>query len=227
MAGNDHSPPLETSTRHAENAGVLRARRSPRLIAAGVLCATLGGLGAAFAWNQTTTSQTVVVMTQDVARGETVRAEDLGVVTMGSVPGLRTIPADQAQSLIGKEALVDLPAGSLVGEGSIGTSAPAKGTSEVGLKLAAGRLPVRDIPAGTKVQLVAVPAKGANVGSEGATSQEPEAPAVFDAVVVTAPRQLPDGASWVLDVRVADADAAPIAQLASAEQLVLVKKAGG
>lgn len=198
---------------------VLRPRRSPRLVIIGVLVACLGALGAAVAWTQMTRSAPVVVVISDVARGEVVKAADLGVANVGTPPGVESFPADRLQELVGKRALVDLPAGVLVGPGSIGEPVTPAGTSHVGLKLAAGRLPTSPMPAGTRVLLVPVQAPGAE--KAGASLG-----AAIEASVVSQPEQLPDGASWVVDVAVDDAQAVTVARLAATDSLVVVRQGG-
>lgn len=186
-------------------------------MAAGVMLACLGGLGGAMLFQQATHANQVVVVQRSVARGDVVRASDLGVVTIGTAPGVRTLPAEALDELVGQQALVDLPQGSLVGDGLVGTSSVPEGHAVLGLKLAAGRVPVQPLPAGTQVQLVQVgEAKG------GAAPQEQ---LVVLAQVVTAPREMADGSSQLLDVAVPGAAAQQVADLAARDLLVLVRKA--
>ncbi len=180
----------------------LRPRRSPRLVAAGGLLAALGH------------SNQVVVVAHSVPRGEVVQSTDLSVVTIGPAPGVRTIPGDQLTELVGKQALVDLPAGSLVGTGAIGTATLEAGQVQLGLKLQAGRVPVQSLPAGTAVQLVQVSSDKQNTKG-----------LVVDAVVVTAPRTSTDGSSSLLDVAVPEGVSAEVADLAARDLIVLVRKA--
>lgn len=197
----------------------LRARRNPRLVIAGVLCAALGGLGAAVVHAETSSSAQVLMAARDVSRGEVVQTSDLAVVTIGSAPGVNTVPASELSSLVGGEARVDLPSGSLVGDGAVGEPEVAKGTSQLGLRLAAGRLPVKVMPAGTRVTLVAV--TGTRTGADdGVPSLR------VTGQIVSSPVPLADGASYVLDVAVPQASAQQVADLAAREQLVIVREAG-
>ncbi|MEL4504772.1 SAF domain-containing protein [Luteococcus sp. H138] len=209
------APPVDRD-RPAALASHLRPRRSPRLVAAGLLLACLGGLGGAMAYQEASHANQVVVMQRSVPRGEVVHATDLAVVTIGPAPGVHTVDAEQLPSLVGKQALVDLAAGSLVGAGSVGEPKLPAGSAQLGLKLAAGRVPVETMPAGTPIQLVEV------------TSDKHESSAlVVDASVVTAPRTLPDGSSQTLDVAVPEAQASRVADLSARDLLVVVRKAGG
>ena len=197
----------------------LRARRNPRLVIAGVLCAALGGLGAAVVHAETSSSAQVLMAARDVSRGEVVQTSDLAVVTIGSAPGVNTVPASELSSLVGGEARVDLPSGSLVGDGAVGEPEVAKGTSQLGLRLAAGRLPVKVMLAGTRVTLVAV--TGTRTGADdGVPSLR------VTGQIVSSPVPLADGASYVLDVAVPQASAQQVADLAAREQLVIVREGG-
>ncbi len=200
-----------------ERGGQLRARRSPRWIAAGVLAMCLGGLGAVLLWNGAVTSQQVLRVNTPVARGEVVEPGDLGPVTVGSVPGISVVPADQLDELVGRQALVDLPAGSLVPAGGVGTPDLAEGSVRLGLALPAGRIPSGVLTPGEDVLLIAVPAVDA-------TAETPvEAPTA--AVLETRPEVAPDGVSTLVDVTVPAADAQLVARLAATDRLVLARVA--
>ena len=196
-----------------------RVRRSPRLLLIGLLVSVLGALGVTAAFTQATTSSTVVAMARSVPRGQTVTQADLTTVTIGAVPGISTVPGSRLDALVGQTALVDLPSGSLVGEHSIGEAPVQPDTAQLGLKLEAGRLPNTGLVPGTRVLLVEVsgPATG------GKAEQTTGATRTFPAVVVRAPAALPDGASWVLDVSVADTDGAVVAGLAAGGRLSVVR----
>ncbi|GAA1390719.1 SAF domain-containing protein [Luteococcus peritonei] len=192
----------------------LRARRSPRMIAAGVALACLGGLGGAMAFQEATHANQVVVVQRQVARGEVVGNGDLSVVTIGSAPGVSTLPAERLPELVGGTALVDLPEGTLVGEGAVGEPQLPAGHSEIGIKLAAGRIPNQAMPAGTPVDLVEISGEGAEFSS-----------LVVRASVASAPQRTADGSAWVLDVRLPQAQAQRIADLAAHDRIALVRKA--
>ncbi len=194
-------------------------------MAAGILCACLGGLGGALAWQQASSATPVVVMNASVARGETVKATDLAVVDLPPAPGVKTIPAADLHELVGQQAMVDLPAGSLVGEGSVGTPQTEPGFAELGLKLTAGRLPSSRMPAGTAVVLIEVSAPGGPASPSSGQNAAGKA-RTFEAVIVTAPKMLPDGGTWVVDVSLPEGAAAEVAQLSSQDRIVLIKRGG-
>jgi len=199
-----------------------RTRRQPRWIAAGLLAICLGALGAVLLFTEAVSSRSVVMVATNVSRGEQVEAADLSTVTIGSAPGIRTVPADQLTALVGRRATVDLVAGSLLPDGVIGDVTLRSGYAQLGLKLAPGRLPLDPLPPGTAVQLVAVATSGAGAeASDRLTGQ------AYDAYVVRAPELGPDGQSYLLDVQVEAAPAVTVAQLAAADRLVLIRKPEG
>lgn len=223
------TPPAANPQPMRAPAASLRGRRSPRLIVLGLLCAVLGSLGISMAFSQLNDTASVVAMSRTVARGETVSQADLTVITIGAVPGIKTIPSTDLSALVGQTALVDLPANSLVGPGMVGQAAVPTGTSLLGLKLEAGRLPVAALPPGTRVLLVEVDAPGAR-GAAAAAAQNAagnetpgQAARTYPATVTTAPVALPDGASWVMDINLKDAQAAEVAALAASGRLVVVR----
>lgn len=192
----------------------LPARRNLRWILAGVIAICLGGLGAAVLYMSIADAHSVVRVNRTIYRGEAVQAADLGAVSLGSAVGIDTVPAERAGDLVGKTALVDLPQGSLLVPGSVGEPELRPQEARVGLRLAAGRLPVSALPPGTPVLLVPL-AKDAQSQPEGASVQ---------ATVATAPTVQVDGAS-ILDVSVPAAEAERLARLAASDLLVLVRRA--
>lgn len=204
------------------DAGRLRARRSPLLVVAGLLCAVLGALGGAFAWTQASRAQSVLVMNRTVARGEQLRAGDVGAVSISLADGVATLPASSLDGLIGRHARVDLPAGSLLGPGSVGSPQLGPGSSRVGLRLPAGRVPTTPMPAGTRITVVEVAAASSAAQADGTAGQGAADPRTFDAVVARAPARTEDRAAWLMDVEVDVARAALLADLASRDRVAVI-----
>ncbi|GAA4898694.1 hypothetical protein GCM10025789_15820 [Tessaracoccus lubricantis] len=185
----------------------LRARRSPKLIALGLLLVTMGGIGAALLYTMNADQKSVVVMAADVLRGEVVAAEDLMVMEVPGALGVEAEGADVLQSLVGQRARMDLPQGAFPLARHVGDDPLPSGQSLVGLRLTLGKLPSTDLPPGTTVRLV-----GLVDGAESAV----------DAVLATRPQLLDDGVSYALDVQVADGEADAVARLSAADQVALV-----
>lgn len=199
-----------------------RPRRQPRWIAAGLLSVCVGGLGAALLYAEATGSREVLQVARPVSRGEQIRPGDLRPVQVGSVPGISTVPADRASELVGRRALIDLAGGSMLADGAIGQPSVEKGSTQLGVKLAPGRVPVGDLPTGTAVLLV--PVDDPRVAPGAPPSAQASAPPTVAAVVVTVPRPGPDGVATLLDVRVPQEKARLVAELAAADRLVLVRE---
>lgn len=200
----------------------VRDRRSPFLVALGLLCACLGGLGGAWAWHQASHAESVVVMTRAVPRGEVVRSTDLAVAQVSVGQRVSTVPASRLEQLVGGHALVDLPAGSLVAADSVGELPVPPGSSQVGLKLAAGRVPGQGLTVGVKVVVVAVGGDtptGDGTGEAGAVTS----PEAVDALVASPPRRS-DGGQVLVDVTVPSAQAAHVADLAARDRIALVRR---
>lgn len=209
----------------ASEAVALRARRSPLLVVAGLLCAALGALGGAFAWTQASRAQSVLVMNRGVERGEQLQAGDVGVVSISLAEGVATLPASGLDGLVGRHARVDLPAGSLLGPGSVGAPQLGAGSSRVGLRLPAGRVPTTPMPAGTRITVVEVAEAPSAVqaGPQPAgVAQGPGGLRTFDAVVARAPARAEDRAGWLMDVEVDAARAALLADLASRDRVAVI-----
>lgn len=182
----------------------LRARRNPRLIALGVLLIVLGALGTAALYTTATHHRQAVAMANDVTRGREIRPSDLTV---------RELPSDQEEGidpqkmndLVGKRALLDLPAGSFPTEQRLGDRSFPPGNVTLGLKFGPGKMPNTPLVPGQKIQLIGLTGKNTTT-----------------AVVAALPEKLADGATWLLDVSLPLEDAPAVAALAAVDQLVLI-----
>lgn len=186
----------------------MRARRSPKLIAGGVLAVVLGALGFAYIYESSTNYASVVAVAQPIARGSVVTQEQLRVVQVPEGFSTQTLAADALDDLVGRTALTDLPMGSFPLASHVGDNPLPGGEALVGLRLTHGQLPTAALPAGTAVELVGV-------------GDAADASKVVPAVVATAPLLLDDGASFVVDVRVAHGEAGAVARLAARNELAL------
>ncbi len=189
----------------------LRARRSPRLIALGVLAIVLGALGAAALYSLNTDLVQVVVATRDVVRGDVIEVTDLAVTDIPATLQVEASPARDLEAMIGQRALSDLPAGSFPLTRHLGEAPIPPGNSLIGIRLAAGRLPTAALPPGTRIQLISL--------AEGDET-------VVDALMASSPVLLDDGSGHLLDVTVPDDVAAAVASLAATDQLVLIAVGG-
>jgi hypothetical protein len=199
----------------------LPGRRNPRWIALGVIAICLGGLLAYAVYARVSTETRVVALASTVYRGEVVEASDLTTVVLHGQPPGPTVSAVDEASVLGKRAVFDLPAGSLIAPGSVtDTTVPDGGRSVVGLRLATGRAPATLLVPSAPVRVVALPAPANGTGGSDALVGKTYA----GRVVGASPGA--DGTSTVVDVEVDAGQAPTIASLAAQDRIALVRDAG-
>lgn len=211
MHNQPQPPDLAPPAAPRPDAVQLRARRSPKLIALGALLVALGGIGAAALYTSNTEHRAVVVMAADVERGELLGSQQLAVVEVQESLAIEAVPAAELDSLVGQVARTDLPQGAFPLPHHVGAEPLPAGQSLVGLRLALGKIPTGELPPGTAVRLV-----GLLEGTEH----------TVEAVIATRPALLDDGASYSLDVQVADDQADAVARLSAQDQVALIVIAG-
>lgn len=135
-----------------------KLRRRPVLIAASVAAICLGALASMWAYQSTSNAQSVLAVRQTIERGDVITADDLMTVNISVDPALKPLSADQASSVVGKHAALDMSAGGVVTQDQVTEQAlPAKGSSVVGIALTPGMLPANQIRVGDKVRVVVTP----------------------------------------------------------------------
>lgn len=185
----------------------LRARRSPKLVAFGVLLVVLGGLGAGALVTLGSTTESVVTVTRDVARGETLTRDDLAVAEVPVTLDVEATASDQLAELVGQRTSIDLPKGSYPLPRHFEEDPIPTGQAVIGLLLPLGRLPTTDLSPGTKVRLVGL------VSNSGFSSE---------ATVTTRPASVEGDTAFAFNVRLPQADAAKAASAMALGELVLV-----
>jgi hypothetical protein len=135
-----------------------KLRRRPVLIAASVAAICLGALASMWAYQSTSDAQSVLAVRQTIERGDVITADDLMTVNISVDPALKPLSSDQASSVVGKHAALDMSAGGVVTQDQVTEQAlPAKGSSVVGIALTPGMLPANQIRVGDKVRVVVTP----------------------------------------------------------------------
>ncbi|MDR0436027.1 MAG: SAF domain-containing protein, partial [Propionibacteriaceae bacterium] len=135
----------------------LPARRNPRLLAIGVLCVVLGGLGTAFAFLAVTDTIEVLAFARTVPAGQQLSPTDITSVRINATTGLAVVPAERYDEVVGAQVLTDVVAGSLVNPAGVGWVPQPRGTVVVGLRLPYGRLPSTGLRVGDALLLVPLP----------------------------------------------------------------------
>ncbi|WP_237089507.1 SAF domain-containing protein [Nocardioides dokdonensis] len=173
-----------------------------------------GALGTAFAFTSINDTQEVLVVSQDIKRGETIEAGDLSVVRVSVDPALSPVAGSQKAELEGSRAAVDLWAGTLLTEEATTDSlVPGEGESLVGISLTPAQMPSEPLYAGDAVRIVTTP------GDQGEVTNED--PVTVEAVVVAVSRVQETGET-VVDVSVPEGDAADLAARAATGRVALV-----
>ena len=155
-----------------------------------------------------------VAVRQTIERGEVITADDLMTVNISVDPALRPLPADRADSVVGKYAALDMSAGGVVTQDQVTDQAlPAEGSSVVGIALTAGMLPADQVRAGDKVRVVVT------TGQQGEMpTGEPDS---IEAVVVGVTRDETTG-NAIVNVQVPTDDGPLLAARAATGKVAIV-----
>lgn len=148
-----------------------RGRRRPGLLALAVALTAAGALAATWLVASAGDRTPVLVLARDVPAGAVVTQADVRVSDVAVDPGVATVPADQAASVVGMVAAGDLAAGSLLAPGQVTPTAPP-GVGEVLIPLAvkATQLPAGGVAAGDDLLVVDTPPADADPATFTPTS---------------------------------------------------------
>lgn len=209
-------PPAEETDSVQRVEPKLRRRRTHTLAAVALLI--VAGLAAVFIVQQLQTQNRVVQVRADIPRGAVIKPTDLAEVTVGSIQGVSTVPADQLTTLLGQRATIDLSKGSLLPAGGVGAVAiPAPKTTLVGIRLDQGRMVIGDVAIGSKLRLIVTAPQGGDPAFRDKNSGRQ-----FPALLIASSPAL-DGAATLVNVQVAQSQASLIAQLAATGRIAIVQ----
>lgn len=195
--------------------GPPKARRRWGLFAAMVLVAALGVLGNVWLHAATSSATPVVAAARTIERGHLIAPEDLISVDVEVDPALRTIPATDLTTLVGRYAALDVAAGALLTPESVtDQNIPPAGFSLVGVGLAQAMMPGAPLLAGDRVRVVATTD----------TTSQGEVVAVSAVVVSTQVGTDPTvaGTQTIVTVQVPTDEAAALAAMAATGKVALV-----
>jgi hypothetical protein len=154
----------------------------------------------------------------DVQRGDVISDGDLNTIYIGTDPGLAYLDPDDAGQVIGRAALANLPAGTLITADQFAhpDSVLSSGDAAIGLALEAGQLPSLSLAPGDRVKVVA----GGAAGSQ-------DQPLVIESATVESVTEIQGEAGqqarWRVSLRLSENDATNLAMaLASNAQIQLV-----
>lgn len=128
--------------------------RIPQL-AVGLLL-TAGAALAFVLWNAASVQRTAVLaLAEGVSRGQVLSSEDLRIVHVGTEDAVAMTPADGASDLVGRAAVTDLAAGTLVTVDQFAAASTlTPGSGVVGLALAPGQFPTPQLRIGDLVNVI-------------------------------------------------------------------------
>ncbi|MBU3688422.1 MAG: hypothetical protein FGM29_02510 [Actinobacteria bacterium] len=133
-------------------------RKRPSWVLAGMLLVGLSALMAAWVFNATSETMSVMVAARDISPGEVVDSSDLRVVEMGRTDGLRAIQPSQQDLIIGRAARGPIPAGTVLNTDLFSEKGKVipPGFVVVGASVEAGAAPTSGLSAGDQVDLLGV-----------------------------------------------------------------------
>lgn len=130
-------------------------------IALGVLIIAAFGLAALWFFTQATEKEEVLALSGPLDRGEVLEPEDLVVVRINTDDELATVIRLESESVVGRVALANLPAGTLITPSLFAADdALEVGEGVVGLELDAGQIPATRLLPGNTVSVVLTPRQG-------------------------------------------------------------------
>jgi hypothetical protein len=174
----------------------------------GLLLSGLAALGFVL-FNAASVQRTpVLALASDVQRGQVLTLEDLRVVHVGTDDLLTVTPADRSDLLVGRAAVTDLAAGTLLTTDQVAAgSALTPGAGVVGLALSPGQYPTPGLAIGDLVTVVEVAA---------------ELVVLVDAAEVVGIAPVGTQGQQFISLQTGEADAATVAHAAATGEVRLV-----
>lgn len=219
---SEASPALDDFAAESPNRGT----RLPE-IALGLLVVAAFGLASLWWFTSATEKVEVIALSQPVGRGDVVQLSDLVVVAINSDDDLATIPRDRPDEVIGRIALSDLPAGTLITPSMFAEQEVlTAGVGIVGLELDAGERPTGRLLPGDTVSVILTPGDNATVElSDGGALELSEVLADRATVVESSPLQSPDVEFVALSM--SEDESRAVAVAASLDRVRLIRVAPG
>lgn len=147
--------PSQPSARIPGPAVPVRGRRRPWLIALGVLLSVVGALAVVWLVGAAGQRIEVLVVRSEVAYGQALSADDLGVARVSVDPGVAVVPSADRPVMIGQYAATPLYPGMLLAPEMVTPeSGPTPGRAHVPVAIAAERMPAGGLHAGDRILLV-------------------------------------------------------------------------
>ncbi len=132
---------------------------------------------------------TVLTISRDVQQGQLLAAGDLSTASISPSPGLRYLPADRAQQVVGRTAVVAIRTGTLLNPADLSQRASVPtGMSVVGIAVTPSQEPAGGVSPGSTVDVVSTAAAGtAPTASSPSTAAGMSGPASTASLAMEAP----------------------------------------
>ena len=201
--------------------GGVRRRNIPRLLLGALLvliCVAVFLFVTAHAGDR----RPVLALARAVSVGQVLTVEDLKQVNVAVDPGVSTVDAGRASSVVGRTMSTTLSAGTLLTPDAVtGSGMLGPGQAVAALLLKPGQFPPQIAP-GTHVSVVFVP------GQPGATASTPSSEAGRSwRAVVTSVTEPTSQQTWVVSVRLSESDARQVAAIPAGQVSVVMLSGGG
>lgn len=188
----------------------------PRLPIIGAAIALIIVMALLFVWilQSQGRTNTVFAVKSDIARGHTLEVDDLTAVQIPEGEPIPHFLTTQQADVVGKTAVVDIPAGTLVAPKAISDGAGLPDDqSMVGMSLTKAQLPPYPLTNGDKVRIVSTPANQAEAPKE--------APQAISATVISTENDTVSGETLVA-VMVPKTEAPSLAAKAATGRVALI-----
>lgn len=196
-----------------------RGRRQTGVLALGIALIAVGALAAVWLVNAAGQRTPVIALVRDVPYGSVITNGDLGTADVSVDSSIQTIPASEANSIVGSVAATGLSAGSLLTRGELTAVAPpGQGQVLVAVAVPATRMPAGGLQPGDHILVVDTP--NLNADPSGAP------PGTIPATVVRIGATDMNGVT-VVDVTVATGDGPALAARAATGRIALVVEPRG
>ena len=212
-------PPVTDSSGGRPQGGVVRRRRSSRLVLVGVVLGVAGALAGLLTYREAGRRIEVIAIARTVPFGQALVVEDLRAATLPTDSGLAAMPWTAVDGVVGRTAGTDLLPGQILTAAAVANAAPpAAGEALIGVAVKPGQLPGAGLSPRDEVLVVptTVTPSGTRSRADAGAGSEPIRATVLRTGEVDAAGQR------TVDLLVPETAAAEVAGLAASGQVALV-----
>ena len=169
-------PPVTDSSGGRPQGGVVRRRRSSRLVLVGVVLGVVGALAGLLTYREAGRRIEVIAIARTVPFGQALVVEDLRAATLPTDSGLAAMPWTAVDGVVGRTAGTDLLPGQILTAAAVVNAAPpAAGEALIGVAVKPGQLPGAGLSPRDEVLVVptTVTPSGTRSGADAGAGLEP------------------------------------------------------